>query len=355
MALKLDVRLRVLIPAAENTISGNAFRPGDVLTSRAGHTVEIGNTDAEGRLVLADALTLADEDAPDTMLTFATLTGAARVALGPGSARFLHRRRRVRREIARRRPARSAIRSGGCRSGPATSATLDSEVADMNNVSDGPFAGAIIAALFLRRFVRQGPPFRPFRPLRLAAGAAPLGPKGGEPQRRARVLGAAGARGAGRCQSRQLHRITAAASSDTRISRRPASRTARSAPPCLSPDLAAEHLQRPRRAPRLRRRRARPGRPPGGGRAAPPGQRRPASIPRRCSARSSPSTTTADGWAWVQLERDGYVGYVAADSALRCRCSADPSRLARSARSSTPRRHQVAAAHASVAQRAASR
>ena len=83
MAAKLDVRLRILIPAAENSISGNAFRPGDVLTSRAGKTVEIGNTDAEGRLVLADALALADEEQPDTLLSFATLTGAARVALGP--------------------------------------------------------------------------------------------------------------------------------------------------------------------------------------------------------------------------------------------------------------------------------
>ena len=83
MACNLDVRLRVLIPAAENSIAGNAFRPGDVLESRAGKTVEIGNTDAEGRLVLADALALADEEGPDTLLSFATLTGAARVALGP--------------------------------------------------------------------------------------------------------------------------------------------------------------------------------------------------------------------------------------------------------------------------------
>ena len=83
MATGLDVRLRVLIPAAENSISGNAFRPGDVLTSRAGKTVEIGNTDAEGRLVLADALALADEERPDWLVSFATLTGAARVALGP--------------------------------------------------------------------------------------------------------------------------------------------------------------------------------------------------------------------------------------------------------------------------------
>ena len=83
MAAKLNIRLRVLIPAVENAIAGNAFRPGDVLTSRKGDTVEIGNTDAEGRLILADALSLADEEAPELLIDMATLTGAARVALGP--------------------------------------------------------------------------------------------------------------------------------------------------------------------------------------------------------------------------------------------------------------------------------
>ncbi len=83
MGARLPVRLRLIVPAVENAIAGNAFRPGDVLRTRAGMTVEIGNTDAEGRLILADALTLAQEDAPDLLLDFATLTGAARVALGP--------------------------------------------------------------------------------------------------------------------------------------------------------------------------------------------------------------------------------------------------------------------------------
>ena len=83
MGAKLPVRLRVLIPAVENAISGNAFRPGDILASRKGISVEIGNTDAEGRLILADALALADEEKPDLIVDFATLTGAARVALGP--------------------------------------------------------------------------------------------------------------------------------------------------------------------------------------------------------------------------------------------------------------------------------
>jgi leucyl aminopeptidase len=88
MATGLDLRLRILIPAAENSVAGNAFRPSDVLTSRSGRTVEIGNTDAEGRLVLADALSLADEEAPDLTVSLATLTGAARVALGPDLPAF---------------------------------------------------------------------------------------------------------------------------------------------------------------------------------------------------------------------------------------------------------------------------
>ena len=88
MALGLKLRLRVLVPAVENAIDGNAFRPQDILTSRKGLTVEINNTDAEGRLVLADALTLADEDAPDLVISMATLTGAARVAVGPDISPF---------------------------------------------------------------------------------------------------------------------------------------------------------------------------------------------------------------------------------------------------------------------------
>ena len=97
MEAGLDLRLRVVIPIVENAISAPAMRPGDVLVSRKGLSVEIGNTDAEGRLILADALALADEDAPELMLDFATLTGAARVALGPDLAALLHRRRGARR------------------------------------------------------------------------------------------------------------------------------------------------------------------------------------------------------------------------------------------------------------------
>ncbi len=181
MASGLDVRLRVLIPAAENSVAGNAFRPGDVLTSRAGKTVEIGNTDAEGRLVLADALALADEEAPDTILSFATLTGAARVALGPELPPF----------YTDDDAFAGAIASAGLRVGDPVwrmpfwggyEASLDSPVADMGNVSDGPFAGSVTAALFLRRFVSQARRFAHFDIYGWRPSAKPLGPKGAEVQ-----------------------------------------------------------------------------------------------------------------------------------------------------------------------------
>jgi leucyl aminopeptidase len=181
MAAKLDLRLRILIPAADNSIAGNALRPGDVLTSRAGRTVEIGNTDAEGRLVLADALSLADEERPATVASFATLTGAARVALGPDLPPFYTDDD----ELA------GAIAAAGDRVGdpvwrmpfwPGYEASLDSPVADMNNVSDAPFAGSVTAALFLRRFVKQAKRFVHFDIYGWRPALKPLGPKGGEPQ-----------------------------------------------------------------------------------------------------------------------------------------------------------------------------
>jgi leucyl aminopeptidase len=187
MARGLDVRLRVLIAAAENSVAGNAFRPGDVLTSRAGKTVEIGNTDAEGRLVLADALALADEESPDTVISFATLTGAARVALGPELAPFYTDDD----ELA------GALAAAGLRVGDPVwrmpfwsgyEANLESPVADMNNVSDGPFAGSVTAALFLRRFVKQARRFVHFDIYGWRPAAKPLGPKGGEVQAARAVL-----------------------------------------------------------------------------------------------------------------------------------------------------------------------
>ncbi len=181
MALKLDVRLRLLVAAADNAIAGNAFRPGDVLTSRAGKSVEVGNTDAEGRLVLADALALADEAAPDTILTFSTLTGAARVALGPELPAMFTDDDALAAEIL---DAGLAVGDPAWRLPlwPGYERSLDSEIADMGNVSDGPFAGSIVAALFLRRFVRQARRFAHFDLYAWRPAARPLGPKGGEPQ-----------------------------------------------------------------------------------------------------------------------------------------------------------------------------
>ncbi|MHC2090118.1 leucyl aminopeptidase family protein [Methylobacterium sp. CM6244] len=151
MAAGLNLRLRLIIPTVENAIAGNAFRPGDVFRSRAGLTVEIGNTDAEGRLILADALALADEDKPDLLIDFATLTGAARVALGPDLPAFFTEDDALATAVSKagdeavdpvwRLPLHKPYAS-----------LLDSKVADLNNVSGGPFAGAITAALFLRRF-----------------------------------------------------------------------------------------------------------------------------------------------------------------------------------------------------------
>ncbi|HSO47933.1 MAG TPA: leucyl aminopeptidase family protein, partial [Rhizobiaceae bacterium] len=154
MAAKLPVRLRLIVPAVENAISGNAFRPGDVLQSRKGITVEIGNTDAEGRLILGDALAWGDEEAPALMIDMATLTGAARVALGldlPGMftdddalAGELHGASRMVCDPLWRLPLWAGYKKG-----------LSSEVADISHIGKGPFGGAITAALFLQRFVEK--------------------------------------------------------------------------------------------------------------------------------------------------------------------------------------------------------
>jgi leucyl aminopeptidase len=181
MENKLDVRLRILIAAAENSISGNAFRPGDVLQSRAGRTVEVGNTDAEGRLVLADAIALADEESPQNLFVFATLTGAARSALGPDVPALFTDDELFAGEITQRGAAvgdpvwRLPLWAG-------YESKLDSGVADMNNIWDAPFAGAIIAALFLRRFAKKARRFAHFDMFGWRPAGGALGPKGGEPQ-----------------------------------------------------------------------------------------------------------------------------------------------------------------------------
>ncbi|MHA1127629.1 MAG: leucyl aminopeptidase family protein [Alphaproteobacteria bacterium] len=152
MALKLSVRLRVLVPAVENSISAGAFRPGDILTSRKGLTVEINNTDAEGRLVLADALTLGDEEKPDMMLCMATLTGAARVALGPDLPPFFTDDETLANEVS------SAAMAGAdplwrMPFWEPYEGTIEPGIADLDNAPKGGMSGAINAALFLRRFV----------------------------------------------------------------------------------------------------------------------------------------------------------------------------------------------------------
>ena len=152
MAAKLKVRLRVIVPAVENSISGAAFRPRDVYRSRKGISVEIGNTDAEGRLILADALTLASEDDPALIVDFATLTGAARVALGPDVPPFFTDDDALAAELMARAPSEFDPLWRLPLWRPYDS-MLDSKVADINNVSSGGHGGAITAALFLRRFV----------------------------------------------------------------------------------------------------------------------------------------------------------------------------------------------------------
>jgi leucyl aminopeptidase len=181
MGTGLDVRLRILIPAAENSIAGNAFRPSDVLQSRGGKTVEVGNTDAEGRLVLADAISLADEEEPDSIFVFATLTGAARVALGPDLPAVFCDDEDFAASIAR---AGLSVGDPVWRMPlwPGYERHLQSDVADMNNVFESPFAGAVTAALFLKRFTTRARRFAHFDLFGWRPIVRPLGPKGGEPQ-----------------------------------------------------------------------------------------------------------------------------------------------------------------------------
>jgi len=154
MAAKLPVRLRVLIPAVENAVAGNAYRPGDILASRKGLSVEIGNTDAEGRLVLADALALADEETPELLIDLATLTGAARVALGPELPPFYTDDEALAAEIA---AAADAVADPLWRMPlwKPYMKMLDSKIADINHITSGAFAGSVTAALFLSRFVEN--------------------------------------------------------------------------------------------------------------------------------------------------------------------------------------------------------
>ncbi|SLN62616.1 Peptidase B [Falsiruegeria litorea R37] len=156
MALDMPVQLRVLIPAVENSVAGNAFRPGDILTSRKGLTVEINNTDAEGRLVLADALALADEEAPDLIISMATLTGAARVAVGPDLAPFYTDDDGTAQALADA-ATKAADPVWRMPFHDPYEAMIEPTYADLDNAPSGGFAGSITAALFLRRFVLDAP------------------------------------------------------------------------------------------------------------------------------------------------------------------------------------------------------
>src|SRR6516164_2754335 len=181
MDARLKLRLRVLIPAVENAVAGNAFRPLDIIPSRKGITVEIGNTDAEGRLVLADALALADEETPDLLIDLGTLTGAARVALGPELPAFYTNNDALAAEL---------LALGQQENDPFWRlplwqpylSMLDSKVADTNNVSSGGFAGSITCALFLSRFVSVTKAWLHFDIYAWNAAAKPGRPEGGECQ-----------------------------------------------------------------------------------------------------------------------------------------------------------------------------
>ena len=181
MGARLPVRLRVIVPVVENSIAGDAFRPGDVLRSRKGLTIEVGNTDAEGRLILADALALADEEAPELLFDFATLTGAARVALGPDLPPFYTMDADLAEAIARHG---TAVNDPAWRMPlwEPYDNLLKSKVADINNISSGPFAGSITAALFLRRFVEHTSSWAHFDVYGWTPTAKPGRPEGGEVQ-----------------------------------------------------------------------------------------------------------------------------------------------------------------------------
>ncbi|NDV86244.1 leucyl aminopeptidase family protein [Aurantimonas aggregata] len=181
MARGLAVRLRVLIPAVENAISGSAFRPGDVLTSRKGKTVEIGNTDAEGRLVLADALALADEEAPEMLIDMATLTGAARVALGPDLPPFYTEDDGFAADLATA-SERVADPLWRMPLWQPYAANLSSKVADTNNVTSDAFAGSLTAALFLQGFVEKAASWTHLDIFGWRPKPGPTGPVGGEAQ-----------------------------------------------------------------------------------------------------------------------------------------------------------------------------
>jgi leucyl aminopeptidase len=176
---RLPVRLHLLIPAVENAVSGGAYRPGDVVKSRQGLQVEIDNTDAEGRLVLADALTKAGEGAPELVVDFATLTGAARIALGPDLPALFSNDDGLAEELAK---AGKDVADPSWRMPlwDAYDDMLKSDIADMVNSAGSPMAGAVVAAIFLKRFVPKDTVWAHFDTYAWRDKAKPGRPKGGE-------------------------------------------------------------------------------------------------------------------------------------------------------------------------------
>ena len=181
MDAKLKIDLTVLVPVVENSISGNAFRPGDIYRSRAGLTVQIDNTDAEGRLILADALSLADEDEPDLMIDMATLTGAARVALGPDLPPFFTDDEDL---AANLNDASLEVDDPLWRLPlyKGYDKDINAKIADLTNAPSGGMAGAITAALFLKRFVRKTESWAHFDIFGWTPSERPHAPAGGEAQ-----------------------------------------------------------------------------------------------------------------------------------------------------------------------------
>ncbi len=178
---QIDINLRVLIPIVENSISGNSFRPGDILKSRNGTTVEIGNTDAEGRLILADALTLADEEKPEIIIDMATLTGAARVAMGPEIVPFFS----TNKEVAATLQNISFKVQDPVWQMPffePYGKWLNNDISDINNSPNTPFAGSIVAAEFLKKFITNTKTYLHFDVYSWNNGTNANIPKGGAAQ-----------------------------------------------------------------------------------------------------------------------------------------------------------------------------
>jgi leucyl aminopeptidase len=179
MGARLPVRLHLLIPAVENAVSGNAFRPGDVLRARSGTTVEIDNTDAEGRLILADALTRAGEKGAELIVDFATLTGAARVALGPDlPALFVNDDALAGKLLGAAAEVADPLWRMPLWAG--YDEMLKSDIADLANSAEGGMAGAVTAALFLQGFAPKGTPWAHLDTFAWRPSPKPGRPKGGE-------------------------------------------------------------------------------------------------------------------------------------------------------------------------------